>query len=114
VISTSPFPAAGTAATLLGVGRYHVTINFDEPAQLNEATSRAGVEVFRQTSRDLPEGPGRRAVSAMASEEQIETLLEAGLDVQRHEDIEEGRAERLAEVGQGDRYAQALRELNGR
>lgn len=96
------------------MARYHVTITFDEPAQLNEAVSHAGVEVFRQTSRGLREGPGRRAVSAMASEEQIETLLEAGLDVQRHEDIEEGRAERLAEVGQGDRYAQALRELKGR
>ena len=113
-MSTSPFPAAGTAATLLGVGRYHVTITFDEAAQLNEAASRAGVEVFRQTSRGLRDGSGRRAVSAMASEEQIEVLLDAGLDVQRHEDIDEGRAERLAEVGQGDRYAQALRELNGR
>jgi len=110
----TPFPAAGSAATLLGVARYHVTITFDESAQLNEAVAPAGVEVFRQTSRGLRAGPGRAAVSAMASEEQIESLLEAGLDVQRHEDIDEGRAERLADVGQGDRYARALRELNGR
>lgn len=96
------------------MARYHVTIIFDEPERLTEAVAHAGVEVFRQTRTGLREQPGRSAVSAMASEEQIELLIQAGLDVQRHENLEEGRPERQAEVGQGDRYAQRLRELTGR
>jgi hypothetical protein len=43
-----------------------------------------------------------------------DALTAAGATVHRHADLAEGRTERLAEVGEGDRYAEALRRLAGR
>jgi hypothetical protein len=89
------------------MARYHVTILSGDPSRTAaQVAAEVGVEVIRKVR--VPEG-----VAALATDEQIEALTAAGAIVQRRADLAEGRAERLAEVGQGDRYAEALRRLAG-
>jgi hypothetical protein len=89
------------------MARYHVTVvSGDRSRTAAEAAAEAGAEVIRKMS--VPDG-----VAALATDEQIEALTAAGHTVQRHADLAEGRAERLAEVGEGDRYAEALRRRAG-
>ncbi len=88
--------------------RYHVTVESGDPARRPEvAALEAGAEVIRKAAA------GEGAVAALATDEQIEALTAAGVTVHRHEDLAEGAEQRLAEVGEGDRYAEALRRLAG-
>jgi hypothetical protein len=90
------------------MARYHVTVvSGDRLRTAAEAATEAGAEVIRKMS--VPGG-----VAALATDEQIDALTAAGHTVHRHADLAEGRAERLAEVGEGDRYAEALRRRAGR
>jgi hypothetical protein len=90
------------------MARYFVTVvSGDRSRTAAEAAVEAGAEVIRKMR--VPGG-----VAALATDEQIEALTAAGNTVHRHADLAEGRAERLAEVGEGDRYAEALRRLAGR
>jgi hypothetical protein len=90
------------------MARYHVTVVSGDPSRTAaQVAAQAGAEVIRKMS--VPEG-----IAALATEEQIEALTAAGATVHRHADLAVGRAERLAEVGEGDRYAEALRRLAGR
>lgn len=90
------------------MAQYHVTVVSGDSSQTAaEAAADAGAEVIRKLN--VAEG-----VAALATDEQIQELIEAGHTVHRHTDLAEGRAERLAEVGEGDRYAEALRRLAGR
>jgi hypothetical protein len=94
--------------SMVGVARYYVTVVSGVPSRTAaEVAAEAGAEVIRKMG--VPEG-----VAALATDEQIEALTAAGNIVRRHADLAEGRAERLAEVGEGDRYAEALRRLAGR
>ncbi|WP_136697291.1 hypothetical protein [Geodermatophilus dictyosporus] len=72
-----------------------------------EVAADVGAEVIRKMR--VADG-----VTALATDEQIDALTAAGATVHRHRDLAEGRAERLADVGEGDRYAEALRRLAGR
>jgi hypothetical protein len=91
-----------------GMARYQVTVVSGDPSRTAaEVAADAGAEVIRKMS--VAEG-----VAALATDEQIDALTAAGATVYRHADLAEGRAERLAEVGEGDRYAEALRRLAGR
>jgi hypothetical protein len=72
-----------------------------------EVAAAAGAEVIRQMR--VAEG-----VAALATEEQIDAHTAGGATVHRHAELAEGRAERLADVGEGDRYAEARRRLAGR
>ena len=90
------------------MARYHVTVVSGDPSRTAaEVAADAGAEVIRKMR--VAEG-----VAALATEEQIDALTAVGATVHRHADLDEGRAERLAEVGEGDRYAEALRRLAGR
>jgi hypothetical protein len=90
------------------MARYHVTVvSRDRSRTAAEVVAEAGAEVIRKMS--VPGG-----VAALATEEQIDALAAAGHTMHRHADLAEGRAERLAEVGEGDRYAEALRRRAGR
>ena len=90
------------------MARYHVTVVAGDPSRTAaEVAADAGAEVIRKMR--VADG-----VAALATEEQIDALTAAGATVHRHGDLAEGRAERLAEVGEGDRYAEALRRLAGR
>ena len=90
------------------MARYHVTVVSGDPSRTAaEVAADAGAEVIRKLR--VAEG-----VAALATDEQIDALTAAGATVYRHGDLAAGRAERLAEVGEGDRYAEALRRLAGR
>ncbi len=90
------------------MARYHVTVVSGDPSRTAaEVAAAAGAEVIRKMS-------AADGVTALATEEQIDALTAAGATVHRHGDLAEGRSERLAEVGEGDRYAEALRRLAGR
>jgi len=90
------------------MARYHVTVvSGDSSTTAAEAAASVGAEVIRKMS--VPDG-----VAALATDEQIDALVAAGDTVHRHADLAEGRRERLAEVGEGDRYAEALRRVAGR
>jgi hypothetical protein len=90
------------------MAQYHITVvSGDSSRTAAEAAADAGAEVIRKLN--VAEG-----VAALATDEQIAALTEAGHTVHRHADLADGRAERLAEVGEGDRYAEALRRLAGR
>ena len=90
------------------MARYHVTVVSRDPSRTAaEIAADAGAEVIRKVR--VEEG-----VAALATDEQIVALTAAGATVHRHADLAEGRAERLAEVGEGDRYAEVLRRLAGR
>jgi hypothetical protein len=85
-----------------------VTIVSGDPSRTAaEVAADVGAEVIRKLR--VPEG-----TAALATEEQIDALIAAGATVHRHADLAEGREQRLAEVGDGDRYAEALRRLAGR
>jgi hypothetical protein len=90
------------------MARYHVTVVSGDPSRTAaEVAVDVGAEVIRKMS--VSDG-----VAALATDEQIDALTAAGNTVHRHADLAEGRGERLAEVGEGDRYAEALRRLAGR
>ena len=89
------------------MARYHVTVvSGDSSLTAAKAAADVGAEVIRKMH--MPEG-----VAALATDEQIDALVADGATVYRHADVAEGRDERLAEVGEGDRYAEALRRLAG-
>ena len=90
------------------MARYHVTVVSGDPSRTSaEVAGDAGAEVIRKMR--VAEG-----VAALATDEQIDALTAGGATVHRHAELGEGRSERLAEVGEGDRYAEALRRLAGR
>ena len=90
------------------MARYHVTVVSGDPSRTAaEVAAEAGAEVIRKVR--VAEG-----VAALATDEQIDALTAAGATVHRHADLAEGHAERLAEVGEGDRFAEVLRRLAGR
>ena len=90
------------------MARYHVTVVSGDPSRTAaQVAAEAGAEVIRKM-------PVSEGAAALATEEQIEALTAAGAIVHRHADLAVGRAERLAEVGVGDRYAEALCRLAGR
>lgn len=90
------------------MARYHITVVSGDPSRTAaELAVDAGAEVIRKLG--VAEG-----VAALATDDQIDALTAAGATVTRHADLAEGRAERLGEVGEGDRYAAALRGLAGR
>lgn len=90
------------------MARYQVTVVSGDPSRTAaELATAAGAEVIRKVR--VPDG-----VAALATEAQIDALVADGATVHRHADVAQGRAERLADVGDGDRYAEALRRLAGR
>ena len=90
------------------MARYHVTVVSGDPSRTAaEVAADAGAEVIRKMR--VADG-----IAAFATDEQIDALTAAGATVHRHGDLAEGRSERLAEVGEGDRYAEVLRRLAGR
>jgi hypothetical protein len=89
------------------MARYHVTVVSGDPSRTAaEVAADAGAEVIRKMS-------AADGVAALATDEQIDALTAARNTVHRHADLAEGRGERLAEVGEGDRYAEALRRRAG-
>jgi hypothetical protein len=61
-----------------------------------------GVRVYAQTLKEKAEG---FQVDAVADDDAIRRLADAGYDVDRHEDVDEAAQDSLRQVGRGNRYA---------
>jgi len=61
-----------------------------------------GVRVYPQT---LKEGGEGFQVDAVTDDTVIRRLVDAGYDVDRHEDVDEAAQDSLRQVGRGNRYA---------
>ena len=82
---------------------FHVTVRGADRTALADLVRVHRVRVLPQT---LHEAEAR--VDAMADEDDIARLREAGYRVDQHEDVDEAAREDLAQVGRGDRFAARL------
>ena len=82
--------------------RYHITITGQ--------TGEAMIDLVRQHKIQVLDHGAHRSreagflVHAIASENDIQRLQDAGYTVEKHEDIDEVGRARQKEVGRGDRY----------
>jgi hypothetical protein len=82
--------------------RYRVTISGQGKEAMADLVRLHQVVVLHRTSRH--QGRQRYTVEALADDDVIQKLADAGYDVERHEDVDERGRERQQEVGQGNRY----------
>ena len=61
-----------------------------------------GVRVYAQTLKETAKG---FQVDAVADDDLIQRLADAGYGVDRHEDVDQAAQDSLGQVGQGNRYA---------
>lgn len=61
-----------------------------------------GVRVYPQTLREMEEA---FQVDALADDDLIRQLIDAGYGVDRHEDVDEVAQDSLRQVGRGNRFA---------
>jgi hypothetical protein len=82
--------------------RYRVTISGQGKEAMADLVRLHQVVVLHRTSRH--QGRQRYTVEALADDDVIQKLADAGYDVERHEDVDERGRERQQEIGQGNRY----------
>jgi hypothetical protein len=80
---------------------YHVTIHGADREAMADLVRAHNVRVYGQTLTD--EDTGYR-VSALATDETITRLRDAGYRVEQHEDVDEAAQDSLRYVGQGNRF----------
>jgi len=83
--------------------RYRVTISGQGYEAMADLMRVHQVEVLHRSSRH--KGRQRYTVDALADDSVIQQLMQAGYQVERHEDVDEVGRQRQQEVGQGNRYA---------
>lgn len=86
---------------------YHVTVHGTDRNSMADLVRRHGTRVYAQTLQDRPE---TCEVDAVADEDMISQLLDAGYTVDRHEDVDAAAQDSLDDVGTGNRYRQAAGE----
>jgi hypothetical protein len=86
---------------------YHITVHGADRAAMADLVRVHGVRVYPQT---LDEGAKGSKVDAVADEGTIAKLVDAGYEVDKHEDVDKDAKASLEEVAQGNRYAQAEQE----
>jgi carboxypeptidase T len=82
------------------VARYHITVRAGTYAALAPLVREHGINPMRTE----PAGDGGYVIDSYADDEQIAALEAAGYQVERLEDIDAGRDERMAEVSDEDAY----------
>jgi hypothetical protein len=88
--------------------RYHVTIYGRDAAAMADLVRAYGVHPLAQT---LQRRDAEFGVAAVVEEAAIAALTSAGYAVERHEDVDAAADTHLAEIGQGNRYADKERKL---
>ncbi len=83
--------------------RYRVTFSGQGYEAMADLMRVHQVEVLHRSSRH--KGRQRYTVDALADDSVIQQLMQAGYQVERHEDVDEVGRQRQQEVGQGNRYA---------
>jgi hypothetical protein len=83
--------------------RYRVTISGQGYEAMADLQRVHEVTLLHRTSRH--QGRQRYTVEAIADDGVIQKLVQAGYEVERHEDVDELGRQRQQEVGPGNRYA---------
>ena len=86
---------------------YHVTVHGTDRNAMADLVRRHGTRVYPQTLQERPESS---QVVAVADEDMITALVDAGYTVDRHEDVDEAAQDSLGDVGIGNRFRQAAGE----
>jgi hypothetical protein len=84
------------------VARIHITVHGADRDAMADLVRVHGVRVYAQTLKEKAEG---YQVDAVADDEVIRRLADAGYGVDRHEDVDQAAQDSLGQVGQGNRYA---------
>jgi hypothetical protein len=82
---------------------FHITVRGADRAALADLVRVHRVRVLPQT---LHEAEAR--VDALADEDEVRRLRDAGYRVEQHEDVDEAAREDLDQIGRGDRFAARL------
>jgi hypothetical protein len=82
--------------------KVHITIRGSDRDAMADLVRTHGVRVYPQTLTEKAEG---FQVDAVVDEAVIRRLLDAGYEVDQHEDVDEAARDSLRQVGQGNRYA---------
>lgn len=86
---------------------YHITVHGTDRDSMADLVRRYGTRVYAQT---LQEHAETSQVDAIADDDMISQLVEAGYTVDRHEDVDAAAKDSLGDVGTGNRYRQAAGE----
>jgi hypothetical protein len=84
------------------VARIHITVHGADRDSMADLVRVHGVRVYAQTLKEKAEG---FQVDAVADDDVIRRLADAGYGVDRHEDVDRAAQDSLGQVGQGNRYA---------
>ena len=84
---------------------FHITVHGTDREDMADLVRIHRLRVLPQT---LEEGGPRPRIEAMADAPAIARLLEAGYQVEQHEDVDEAARQDLEDVGQGNRFAAEL------
>ena len=84
------------------MAKIHITVRGRDRASMADLVRVHGVRVYPQT---LKEGGEGFQVDAVTDDTVIRRLVDAGYDVDRHEDVDEAAQDSLRQVGRGNRYA---------
>jgi hypothetical protein len=84
--------------------RYRITITGKDREAMLDLVRKHKIQVFDHGNR-YSDSEGY-SVDALAEPSDIQTLENAGYQIQRHEDVDEQGKARQQEVGEGDRYKQ--------
>ena len=86
---------------------YHVTLRGADRDAMADLVRIHRLRVYPQTLNEQTEGS---TVDAIADETTIQRLLDAGYEVERHEDVDEDAKESLRYVGEGNRFQDRAEE----
>ena len=84
------------------MARIHITVHGADRDSMADLVRVHGVRVYPQTLKEKTEG---FQVDAVADDDMIRRLADAGYGVDRHEDVDQAAQDSLGQVGQGNRYA---------
>jgi hypothetical protein len=90
--------------------KIHVTIHGSDRDSMADLVRFHGIRVYPQTLTEHAEG---FEIDAVVSSSSIRQLVDAGYEVDQHEDVDEVARESLQYVGQGNRYAAAAAAAEG-
>ena len=82
--------------------RIHITVHGADRDSMADLVRVHGVRVYPQTLKEKAEG---FQVDAVADDDMIRRLADAGYGVDRQEDVDQAAQDSLGQVGQGNRYA---------
>jgi hypothetical protein len=84
------------------VSRIHITLHGPDRESMADLVRVHGIRVYPQTLKEKTAG---FQVDAVVDEAVIGQLVDAGYEVDQHEDVDEAAQDSLQQVGRGNRFA---------